>query len=324
MSKITNKKIADKKISAEKAQRASLFWLYGTFISSLTALYLLSYGCSQNNADLSAEVLGPEVSPSQIATDVYKAINLSTAEKIKAGEALLYEQNQRVDLNSVIKTSDQIIQVTNVDDLGDKVQIGVDVQINKYDGVGNKTSDNPVVSDVIVLKKTDFSFPLSVGKSTSQSIAPNMMESLESKVFNPSTKNLLHLLGIVSSGKFSSEKKTLAPYGTYQRMTFHKFIVRKIQKDPPELVKELPNCLNIPNCKINVTEVQFVIAKWKNATDWDSEKHILLLSQETPAYFGNVLSHCVSQFYPIQDPSTGKTSNIYATLCDVLRDFRFE
>jgi hypothetical protein len=118
---------------------------------------------------------------------------------------------------------------------------------------------------------------------------------------------------------FSVQNKLTSIFANTETVTYHNFKKEMTQEAPPMAVQNKDNCLNIPDCKINVTNITFDKVIWEVNKEPKKSTINLKLSKEVP-YFAGVLERCIQEKFLNLPPDDGILNVKY---CDVIKDFQF-
>lgn len=106
-------------------------------------------------------------------------------------------------------------------------------------------------------------------------------------------------------------------------VTYHKLSVKKYVGSPPHLVRISKDCGGIPECKINISEVQFDQVFWNR--DGKGEKiHVKILTSQDVPYLAQVLEKCQQASVPIQKKGEENDNpvRLLVTFCETVRNFQ--
>lgn len=107
------------------------------------------------------------------------------------------------------------------------------------------------------------------------------------------------------------------------KVTFHKLQVKKYLGDPPVPVRDSKDCGGIPNCKLNLTELQFDQVYWNK--DGTADKiHVKIITSKEVPYLANPVEKCQQGSIPVpqkgEDPKNAP--RLLVTFCETVRNFQ--
>lgn len=105
-------------------------------------------------------------------------------------------------------------------------------------------------------------------------------------------------------------------------ITYHNLKTQIFETSPPESVTKSPNCQEIPNCRITVTQIEFDRVNWTENPEGYKIHYTLKLSKDVPQ-MSRFLESCqqgsVQVLQPNQDPKSAPRYLI--TFCDTVKNF---
>lgn len=121
-----------------------------------------------------------------------------------------------------------------------------------------------------------------------------------------------------NSALLSIQNKLTSILVNSEKVTYHNFRKEMIQEAPPMAVQNRDNCLNIPDCKINVTKISFDRVIWQENKEPEKSTVNLKLSKEVP-YFAGILEKCNEGLITFAPENTLHE----VKFCEVVKNFQF-
>lgn len=246
---------------------------------------------------------GPEVQSSKVAEALNEALGPADPTRIKFNE---YSEAQMTRLirgrSSVDILTRTGISVTRKEIVGNQIQFYYVEDKIEYDlsGGGN---DRRITRDFQECLNKD---SLEIENCTALS-ASSLKPISEQKY-----RGQLDLMSIIKA--YTEEDA---------RVSYHNLSVTRSLEDPPDLVRNFENCMDIPNCKIRVIHINYDVVDW---TTEEGEKIAvrLKISPDVP-YLSRVMEKCQQGSIPV--PQNGEPESeaprYLLTFCDTVRNFRF-
>ncbi|MCB0422407.1 MAG: hypothetical protein KDD61_15515 [Bdellovibrionales bacterium] len=266
------------------------------FVSTVTVT-LLVFGCSDELKEEKGDV-GPEFSRESVIAAIDQARGNRNILEVKENDAVHFETSQKVEMGGPEVVLDEIYNVYHRTESEEEIKIVLTkTEITYPDGMEGKPDIVKTELDPIYIPKSD---PQTVSellqtKSVSQFYSPSEVQLLLS---NKSTDNLVHPL---------SDNK----------ITFHNLKIKTLLMSPPKNVREAPNCLNIPNCQFEVTQINFDLVEW-SGNNWDKTNFEMILTDRV-SYLTTDIQICQGAYLY----SDAAQRDFYVRQCRVVRDFRF-
>lgn len=294
--------------------------LHGLLALMIPLLLLFLTGCPSSSTGESINY-GPEVSDEAIDDAVIEAIMDADASRIKVGAFVHFASRQILaggKVNNVVADTGQTI-----------IAKEVEAESINYRIVENKVTygyeDGP--------RKVSTEFLLSVATGL---IEPAVNEStVLTRAFGAKSKagqgsflktlSLERLLSQLSEQSIHPELRTLTTTRTY-----HGLKTKTYDGPPPARVREQPNCLGIPECKMTYRQIDFDEVYW---TDGKSERvhYEFVISPQAPPTSGynfglrypfvpGLIRACVTLMVRVGEGE----SRTLLTQCQDVENFRFE
>ncbi|RME15272.1 MAG: hypothetical protein D6797_06930 [Bdellovibrio sp.] len=293
-------------ISHKKGERPlknlPLFLFLHFLIGGLLLGFFFSPGCTASIEEKDAP-LGKQATVYEVVSAIKEALGDNNILKAKTGAAVLYESNIRVNTSGV-KLRQTLLQklIAKKSDKNGNIRLVLEEIFTDY----LVKEPSPVKRERVI----DIKAPHS---SSIFSIA-----SLNNKILN----NVIPLF-LPKALQLQDNPPEKEP-----RQTFHDLKVQHLQLRPPRRVRESPHCANIPNCQLDVTQVSYTIAFWKeNQLTFRVKKtslyspqipYIATPSKDFPLLSLPVLSDCYKYVYHEED------KKYLVSECIVLRDFQYQ
>lgn len=279
------------------------------FCLSILVMLTLS-GCKEDDN----EDIGQEVSPQNISEKISSFVGPNKIEGVLVGEKAAYGISENIVGNQNNYVFFLINYVREIRTESVSLEDGTALEafrilyldIKRWMGSNNQV-DREIVSE------SKACFVPGYGEVDCSYLQPNI-ESVRAEDLQLSAnlhfeKKILKVMGINQS----ESMKDSVPSSRYYNL---KVTNKKI--DPPAMVKQKPNCLGIPSCKLEAQEYELDVLK----SSGKKEKLRIIVSKSTP-WLGSTVKQCSTFTTQIPDPKGGSRS-IPVTQCSELVDFDFQ
>jgi hypothetical protein len=242
-------------------------------------------GCSKEPEE-SLAPLGLEANPADINQALTKALGSASVHNAKVGQMVHYEENYRVDLNTVTKLTDNVRQLIQI-------------------------KDNPI-SRTYVLNDDFYQYDNS-GAIKDEKHSEVAVEYQK----NPPTISAIKTMS--SGDPDCGKERQLGDGETYDCIGYYNLSAVDVAEPAPALARLRANCSNIPDCSlpsvaINFDRVYFLKNKivYRENLKFSISEKIPILFPEADLLPFNYF--CVSSRYE------ASTSSFWVNRCTVLRD----
>lgn len=266
------------------------------FLTSVATVTVLVFGCSDELREEKGE-LGPEVDGNLVIEAIDKARGSRNILELQETNAVHFETNQKVEMGGPQVVLDEIYSVFHRAETEETIKIVMTkTEITYPDGMDGEPSVRKVEMDPIYIPKSS-----PQGNVTPQnSDKPTPFYS--AKEVNAITQGKL----LSVSSKDENNRK----------LTFHNFKIAKFKKAPPHNVREAKNCLGIPDCLLEVTQINFDLVEW-DGDDWQKTNFEMLLTADAN-FLATDLYICQGAFL-FSEPAK---RDFYVRQCRIVRDFK--
>lgn len=285
----------------------------------LMALYLLS--CSKPASGTKTDY-GPQVTADQKDDSISKAMGPRTILSVKQSEYVLSQFSQHAYTGAPEATGATRKRVHTLLTTAQNPQIPKDQYWLKFYNEdisfkpGGQNITNAYLSESCLNDN-----PLRYCDRTVYSVGPGLNtlgQTLESRGFTMVPQGL-HLdggLNFSPCSPFSAEEaKDIERSSPGYHITYHALKEQGLSVQPPPLVTEKTNCGGIPNCKINISHIEYDEILW-NDVGGNVRYHCTFeFSNEVP-YLASLLRNCIDFLYKTSD---GR--QVPVTLCADVIDF---
>lgn len=254
-------------------------WNFSNFLSAL-----LLCGCLEPQPPSDDQTLdfGPESSPNDILTERAKALGTISPMQINVGQYLYFRIEQQ------ILTSDPT--------LVGEIEQTVTAKSGEADGVNLSVSE---LTRLIENGQWTQQEDLATYKCYFDSPLCARLQKSAGKIFTKISPTALF---------------EVTPMAT-ARQTYHNLTVTTSATPAPDKVKQQPDCLGIPDCRLKTVEIRFDQISWESPVK--KRKHLWIISPDVP-YLGVMTTICVTG----QLHSNGGYNPVL-TQCSTLENFRF-
>lgn len=272
-------------------------------ISFVSSLVLFMVGCIKEPK--TEIVYGPEVPSQKLASTLQEAMGVNDSPGLIRKEEFVGREATRLIRGRPVLDIMGTTEVTVVErtETATQWQINDVEKIQNYDPSDATKTPPPIIREdhkcwsKESLDREECEIPTRA--LLENSLAPRSLQAIQPfSVFQQST---------------SSPEKTV---------TFHNLAVTQFQDSPPEDVKKDPACGNIPNCQINVTQIEFDRVNWASDPNGYKIHYKLKVSQDVPQ-MSRILESCqqgsVQILQPGGDPKTAP--RLLVTFCDTVKNF---
>jgi hypothetical protein len=279
------------------------------FLASVGIATLGVTSCIDEISEKTAD-LGVEATPEQrnkVVSDAFQDISIENA---PLNSRVFYENNQRVEMGSTLRTSSiesKLYQIKNYDDSTGYV---FQQTIKSYDLSSGEETDS----------KTSATEPLIIPKN------PPTISNLQAKEMSSPLSLLkqvaLQTLGSNCDGIDETDGKGVV----YDCLRYFNLRSELRLVDPPAPVRARPNCMGLPNCKMTIRFLAYDEVKWKNQHAVEKIHLEAEIAPEVPDILylpnGSGWSY-IPPIYSICERFLANINNqkYLVALCTVLRDF---
>jgi hypothetical protein len=260
---------------------------------------------SEKTADLGIEATAEQ--RNDAINEAFQGISLSNA---TLHSRVLYENNQRVEMGSVIRTSsveNELYQIKNYDDGTGYI---FKQTAKTYDMDSNEETDSKTsTTDALIIPKN----PPTNTPFRAQALSSPMSLIKQAAI---------QTLGTDCDGIDETDKNGIV----YDCLRYFNLRYELRQTAPPAAVRARPNCMGIPNCQMTIRFLAYDEVKWKNQHAVEKIHLEAEIAPDVPdimympngngwSYLPPVYSICERFLTPINK------QKYLVALCTVLRDF---
>jgi hypothetical protein len=300
-----------------KKELIGVFLLFISFFGS----FLNVAGCVKQPKD---EVeFGPEYRRSEVAETLKMAIGESTPMDIKLNEFVQTDLTRVIRGRALIDLLETVgLTIVKREESESQLQINMVEERITYD-----------LSDSYNNKKLIREFQDCMNKTTlrAENCSPALVASpVPTADPSPSVSPEpgVGSLPIVNSELLIEKSLKLMPQMSQDdseesRTTYHQLKVTQRIIEPPKLVKEIPNCAGIPNCLINVTDIEFDQVNWLSYNKGD-KIHVKITTSKAVPYMSRILEKCQQGSVPIKQEGKPEKDwpRLLVTFCETVRNFQ--
>ncbi len=225
----------------------------------LIGLILWLTSCTKDPEAKKAE-LGPVASVEQVNKALTNAMEGRFPLETRVGDQALYEINQRIETNDVVKLKDILTEVKAREESEHFILYRLDEISLTYDGDQTST----------------------LRKEIEWRIAKIQLPEMPSAGISPAP----HFHRLLSLETSNADK---AP-----PVTFHNLKIVSDIRPVPSAVAADSQCRNLNPCQLKVTEVSFDFVEWPTPNDWRTTQYRYIYSSDTP-YPAHLILLCVKQ-----------------------------
>ncbi len=256
--------------------------------------------------------LGKEANPSDVGHELSQAIGDATIITATKDQYVVYEGNVRIEQTAVIRKYQKKHTLFDIKEDADEVKyiLTEELETFKQDGTTDNIK-NSELPPLILDKRTDPS-----KKSDVMAKAFRMAASIRA---DDGDEDIYACDGVdVNDGD-----------DVYDCLRYYNLKSKIYLADPPQLVKNKPGCIGLPNCKLTVHFVSFDRVKWRKGKIVSRLTISYEIVQNVPdfnynfyedgssSYYPPVLSFCLAGLTP-----DSQGYQYYLSQCEVLRDFQ--
>jgi hypothetical protein len=250
-------------------------------------------------------VYGPEVPKEKIAIELQKAIGLNDSPGlIRAEEVVLKETTRSIrgrPVLDILSTS----EVTVVE----RIETQTQWQIKDVEKLQNYDPADPTNTPPPIVREDHKCWSKETLDREECELAPS---AFKNSVASKTAEQMLTPFGQFKQSSVDPEKT----------ISYHNLNIKTYQATPPSSVANDPTCRGIPNCLVNVTEVEFDRVNWTENPEGYKIHYTIKVSPDVPQ-LSRFLESCqqgsVQVMQPGQDPKSAP--RFLVTFCESVKNF---
>lgn len=287
-----------------------LNWIHAALSLLAPFIVVALTGCKDEKQ--AAPNFGPEVPPMEIEAALTRPMETADPSTMKVGEFVVFAETQTINNRSDMETvlSDTGQTVVNRQESADRILFTV-VQ-NKVTYTGKEQRKTSTELEMVV-KKATASSAEDLGEEFGDDSDPQHEFSLAEharRVITGSNAPLKSMAAV-----FSAEDT--------RRVSYHNLRLSLETVSPPLRVRNQPNCLGIPDCKIRLHKIAFDQVVWASATEAEKVAFEFTMSPDVP-YLAMLMDKCATLLVPVNEDKPKESTKVLLKQCSPVFDFRWE
>lgn len=250
-------------------------------------------------------VYGPEVTQQQVASELDQAIGVSDSPAlIRKNEFVGRETTRMIRGRPVL----DILNTTEVT-VVDRLETTTQWQIKEVEKIQNYSPGDPTQT------------PPPIVREDHKCWSKETLEQVECDVV-PSPVRTLAAAGLIEN--------QLKPFSHFQQsatsadktVSYHNLTVNKLKAAPPGAVAQDTQCQGIPDCQINITQIEFDRVTWTDTPEGYKIHYSIKISQDVPQ-LSRFLESCQQGSVQVLQPgqSAENAPRYLVTFCEAVKNF---